>query len=110
MLARHRYTPSARSLCLHACGCGACVPTTVMLDEDVAAALRGVASERGLSLKELLNATLREGLSTSSQVSRPYRMPVRSLGLRPGIDLDKALDLAGSMEDDEVVRKLEMYK
>ncbi len=31
----------------------------------------------------------------------------RRLGVRPGIDLDKALRLAGQLEDDETVRKLE---
>ena len=40
----------------------------------------------------------------------PYRVPARSLGLRPGIDLDRALRLAGDLEDEELVRKLELRK
>jgi hypothetical protein len=30
--------------------------------------------------------------------------------VRPGIDLDKALRLAGELEDDEIVRKLDLRK
>jgi hypothetical protein len=37
-------------------------------------------------------------------------LPTRRLGLCPGVDLDKALRLAGELEDDEVVRKLELRK
>lgn len=85
--------------------------TTVTLDDDVAAQVREVARERGLSFKEALNSALRAGLSSarSSRTSR-YRVPVRDLGLRPGVNLDKALQLAGQLEDDEVVRKLELRK
>ena len=32
------------------------------------------------------------------------------LGVRPGVDLDKALSLSGELEDAEVVRKLELRK
>lgn len=84
--------------------------TTVTLDEDVAAALRALAAERGLSFKEALNAAVRAGLSGSRKRSTPYQVPTRPLGLRPGVDLDKALRLAGELEDDELVRKLELRK
>jgi len=82
--------------------------TTVTLDDDVAAQLRDVARERGLSFKEALNSALRAGLAPAR--SSRYRVPARDLGLRPGVDLDKALQLAGQLEDDEVVRKLELRK
>jgi hypothetical protein len=32
------------------------------------------------------------------------------MGVRPGVNLDKALRLAGEMEDAEIVRKLELGK
>lgn len=35
----------------------------------------------------------------------PYRAPVRR-GVRPGLNLDKALQLAGELEDAETLRKL----
>lgn len=84
--------------------------TTVTLDEDVAASLRAVAVERGLSFKQALNTLLRQGLAAATASARPYQVPVRDLGLRPAVDLDKALSLAAQDEDDEVVRKLAMRK
>jgi hypothetical protein len=35
---------------------------------------------------------------------------VHDLGIRPGVDLTKALQLVGQLEDEEVVRKLEIGK
>jgi hypothetical protein len=84
--------------------------TTVTLDEDVAAALQALAAERGLTFKQALNDAVRAGLSSSGKRSKPYRLPTRRLGLRPGVDLDKALRLVGELEDDELVRKLELRK
>lgn len=83
--------------------------TTVTIDDGLAARLRALARERGVSFKEALNATLRAGLSAGSG-AHPYSVPARQLGLRPGIDLDQALQLAAQLEDDEVVRKLELRK
>jgi hypothetical protein len=84
--------------------------TTVTLDEDVAARVKRLAAERGVSFKEALNALLRAGLDDPSRRARRYRAPTRRLGARPGIDLDKALALAGSLEDREVARKIELRK
>jgi hypothetical protein len=83
--------------------------TTVTLDQDVAAKLRQVARERGVSFKSALNDAVRTGLSGGGS-SRRYRMPVRRMGVREGVDLDKALRLAGELEDAEILRKLELRK
>lgn len=80
------------------------------IDPDLAAKLRGVARERGITFKEALNVALRAGLSAKAGSTRPYRLKARRLGLRPGIDLDKALHLAAALEDEEIVRKLELRK
>lgn len=80
------------------------------LDPDVAAKLRAIARERGISFKEALNAAVRAGLAGESDTSRPYRLPTRRMGLRLGVNLDKALQLAGELEDAELVRKLELRK
>jgi hypothetical protein len=37
-------------------------------------------------------------------------VPTRPLGLREGVDLDKAARTAGELEDAELVRKLELRK
>lgn len=84
--------------------------TTVTLDEDVAARLQRVARERGLSFKEAINAVLRAGLGREVGDARRYRVPARPMGLRAGIDLDKALAAAHASEDEEIIRKLELRK
>jgi hypothetical protein len=83
--------------------------TTVTLDPDVAARLHEVARARGVSFKEALNSAIRAGLA-AGRSARPYQTPSRSLGLRAGFDLDKALLLASEMEDAELARKLELRK
>lgn len=84
--------------------------TTVTIDADLAAKLRRIARERGISFKEALNTLLRAGLGAEAKTARPYRIRARRLGLRPGLDLDKALRLAAALEDEETVRKLELRK
>ncbi len=86
------------------------VRTTVTLDDDDAARLQQVVRERGVSFKEALNDAVRLGLSGGQPDAAAYRVPTRRLGLRSGIDLDKAMRLAGELEDDETVRKLELRK
>ena len=83
--------------------------TTVTLDDDVAAALKRIARERDISFKEALNSAIRHALSGGSR-SRPYQLPTYRMERRPGIDLTKALQLAASLEDEEIVRKLELRK
>jgi len=83
--------------------------TTVTLDEDVAAKLKMAARERGVSFKQALNDAVRAGLSRPSE-PRAYRLPTFHLGLRSGVNLDKALRLAAELEDAEVVHKLELRK
>ncbi|MBD0328502.1 MAG: ribbon-helix-helix protein, CopG family [Thermoleophilia bacterium] len=85
--------------------------TTVTLDDDLAASLRELARERGDSFRQVLNDTVRAGLARGrASGRRPYRVETARLELRPGIDLDKALRLAGELEDEEIVRKLERRK
>jgi hypothetical protein len=86
------------------------VRTTVTIDPDLAAKLRQSAQERGISFKEALNTALRAGLGAEAGIARPYRVRPRRLGLRPGIELDKALRLASALEDEETVHKLELRK
>jgi hypothetical protein len=85
--------------------------TTVTLDDDVAARLQRVARERGISFKEALNRAIRAGLGGQQSTSpTPFDTPARPLGLRAGIDLTKALAVASAMEDEELIRRLELRK
>jgi hypothetical protein len=85
--------------------------TTVTLDPDVAAKLKRLARERDVSFKEALNSTVRRGLGRGEAKPRPYRLPPpQRMGARSGVNLDKALQLAGEMEDAETIRKLRLGK
>jgi len=84
--------------------------TTVDLDPDVDARLRALARERGVPLRTVINDALRAGIQPGADAAPPYTLPTRRLGVRPGIDLDKSLRLAAQLEDDEIVRKLDLRK
>jgi hypothetical protein len=86
------------------------VRTTVTLDEDVAAKLKQAARERGVSFKVVLNDAVRAGLSRQARPTQPFRMKTFPMGVRPGINLDKALQLAGELEDEEILRKMALRK
>ena len=82
--------------------------TTVTLDEDVAAKLKQAARERGVSFKVAINDAIRAGLSDSATARKPFKMKTAPLGAR--INIDKALTIAGEMEDEEIIRKMELGK
>jgi hypothetical protein len=84
--------------------------TTVTLDADVEAKLRARMRERGVSFKAAVNDAIRSGLDGPEPSVRRYRMPTAPLGARPGVDLERALALAGELEDAEMLRKLELGK
>jgi hypothetical protein len=79
------------------------------LDPDVAARLREVVRARGVSFKEALNSAVRAGL-TDAGPATAYAAPTRPMGLRPGVDIDHALRLAGELEDAETRHKLDLRK
>jgi hypothetical protein len=85
--------------------------TTVTLDLDVEAKLRAAMRERGVSFKAALNDAVRSGLAAGTQQPRRrFRVRSKPMGLRSGVNLDKALRLAGEMEDAEILRKLDLRK
>ena len=86
--------------------------TTLTLDPDLARSLRQRAHDSNRSFKDVVNDTIRAGLSLARQPRRrAYRLTAQHLGgVRPGIDLNKALQLAATLEDAEIARKLEMRK
>ncbi len=83
--------------------------TTVTLDEDVARQLEQLRRDRGVSFKEAINSTLRQGLSTPRK-AKPFKQQTYPMGLRPGIDLTHALRFAADLEDEEIIRKLNLRK
>ncbi len=88
------------------------VRTTITLETDLAEALRQRAHDTNRSFKDVVNEAIRSGLSLARRPRhRAYRVKARHLGgVRPGVNLDKALQIAAALEDVEIVRKLEMRK
>jgi hypothetical protein len=85
--------------------------TTVTLDPDVAAKLKEEMRRRDISFKEALNSSIRKGLDSGGHPrGKPYKVRTAKMGARPGVDLDKALALAGRLEDEEILRKMALRK
>ena len=87
--------------------------TTLTLDPDVAADLKRQVEKTGRPFREVVNNALRRGLQAHAtlEARTPYRLtPVSLGGVLPGIDLDRVLRLADTLEDEAVARELEMRK
>jgi hypothetical protein len=82
--------------------------TTVTLDPDVNALVRKLMRERGLSFKEAVNVAIRSGLAPEPRGSAS-RTSTFDLGT-PLVPVEKALRLAGELEDEELARKLALRK
>jgi len=82
--------------------------TTVTLDPDTDAIVRKAMRERKLTFKQALNAVIRAGVGDAGRSSQP-RFQTYRMGA-PRIPLDKALQLAAELEDEEIIRKLALGK
>jgi hypothetical protein len=76
--------------------------TTVTLDPDTEQLIRRRMRERGQSFKDALNDAIREGARGDAG---SFRTQTASMG-RATVNLDRALQLAGALEDDELVRRM----
>ncbi len=77
--------------------------TTVTLDPDVEHLVRQRMQRKGVSFKRALNDAIREG--ASGRADTAYVTPVFDLGV-PAVDLTKALQIAGELGDEHLVRGL----
>ena len=78
--------------------------TTVTLDSDTEQIVRQRMVERRVSFKQALNDLVRDGRGSAEGLQQ-FRTTTRSMG-RAKIDLDKALRLAGELDDGELASKL----
>ena len=80
--------------------------TTVTLDPDVEALVKRMMRERGVTFKEAVNSAIRAGLVEKPR--KPFRTKTYPMGAK--VPLDKALQLAGDLENEELVRKVRAGK
>lgn len=87
--------------------------TTLTIDDSTARKLKQIAHETGKSYKQVVNETLRRGL-TAANVKEPttrYRLKPSSMGdVARNYNLDKALTLADHLEDEEIAEKMKRRK
>ena len=81
--------------------------TTLTLDNDVADYLKEQARLLEVSFKQVVNDTLRRGMSPGIREApaRPYRVRPNHGGLAPGVDPLKLKEIMYE-EDDERIRRL----
>jgi len=87
------------------------VRTTINIEDDLLLKLKREAARSRMSLTDAVNRALRrgvEGLHPESE-RKPYREKVYAMGV-PSVNLDKALQLAALLEDEETIRKLGLGK
>lgn len=78
--------------------------TTVTLDPDTEQLLRRQMSDKKISFKRALNDAVRAALSSPGEV-HSFRTETASMG-ESQVDLDRALQLAAQLEDDDTIRKM----
>jgi hypothetical protein len=78
--------------------------TTLTLDDDLAAELDRVARRSGRSFKEVVNETIRRGLSVGAVPSTPeqpaFQVEPEPCGFQPGIDPLRLNQLVDQLEID----------
>lgn len=77
--------------------------TTVTLDDDVEQLVRRRMAERQVSFKKALNDAIRDGATGRSE-PRQFVTRTADLGVT-AVNLDRALQLAAELEDEELVRR-----
>lgn len=77
--------------------------TTVTLDDDTLVVIRRLMTERDISFKQALNDAIRQG---AQRRPAPAVFETRTAGLGvPSVNLDRALQIAGELEDEDLIRR-----
>lgn len=83
--------------------------TTLTLDDDLARELKDLARVSDRSFKEVVNQTLRKGLSVGDKPATdlpPFEVKPHSSAFRPGIDLEKLNQLYDQLEMEDFQEEL----
>lgn len=70
--------------------------TTVVLDDDIAAAIERIRREASIGLSEAVNRLVRAGLVAESRERQPFIQRTQSMGLR--IDVGNVADALETLE------------
>jgi hypothetical protein len=86
--------------------------TTLNIDDETLQRAKRAAERSRLSLRETINRALRLGLDKLDPRSRKrvFRSTTYRMGFPPALNLDKALQLAAFLEDEETIRELNLRK
>ena len=86
--------------------------TTLTIDDQLLESLKAKALSTGKPLKQVVNEALRLGLENLDKpTAKTYRLKSVSMGPpRAGIYLNKALQLADTLEDEAIAQKLEQRR
>ncbi|MEB3024082.1 antitoxin [[Mycobacterium] crassicus] len=76
--------------------------TTVTLDDDTVQLIRRRMAERQVSFKQALNEAIRDGVA--GRPIRQFTTRTADLGV-PSVNLDRALQIAADLEDEELIRR-----
>ncbi|MFZ1440413.1 MAG: hypothetical protein WAX12_06730 [Candidatus Microthrix subdominans] len=77
--------------------------TTVTLDPDTEQLVRRRMRDRGVSFKQALNDAIRGGAMASP--TQPFATETAAMG-QSRVNLDRALQIAADLEDDELIRRM----
>jgi hypothetical protein len=80
------------------------------LDPDVRRVLEEVTKERGIPFKQAINDAIRAGLAPDRRRKSRFVQKTYSMGTGQHFRWDKALAAADAIEDEELLRKLELGK
>jgi hypothetical protein len=83
--------------------------TTISLDPDTAALVRRAMADRGIGFKQAVNDAIRAGLGGVAGDEDDDVLMTARMGV-PSVNLDRALELAGSLEDEELLRRMRVGK
>jgi hypothetical protein len=85
--------------------------TTITLDADVEQLLKNTIRERDISFKEAVNDAIRMGLKGPvAGKQRRFKQRTYRMGSEQNFSLVKALQVAGMLEDEELLRKMALGK
>ena len=99
--------------CHHLIWCyDAIMRTTITIDDHLLRELKASAKKQGVPFKQVVNQALAVGLKQIQMPRRKrrYKCKTHAMGMKQEYDIDKSLNLAAVLEDEEIVRKISLRK